>query len=221
MTSKEKYLTESNIDSIADSLLGRISQLTDLHQLPELTGTSALLIIDMQDYFLDEESHAYVPSSGTIIPRIVRLAEAYQKSGNPVIFTKHINTNSNAGMMKNWWRDIITVDNPSHNISSAFRTSDGLVIEKSQYDAFLGTDLHGILKKLEVKSVAITGVMTNLCCEATARSAFARGYEVIVPVDTTAAYNLQFHFSSLLNLAYGFAYVPHSIELINKMSSNR
>ena len=217
MTLKEKYLTESNIRAVTSSLLGRISQLTDLHLLPELSGKSALLIIDMQDYFLDSESHAFVPSSGVIVPFIIRLAEAYQKSGNLVIFTKHINTISNAGKMKTWWRDILTRDHPFQEISNSFRTIERLVIEKSQYDAFLGTDLHEILKQSKVKSISITGVMTNLCCEATARSAFALGYEVIVPVDNTAAYNYQFHFSSLLNLAHGFAYLPESDELIKKL----
>ena len=46
--------------------------------------------------------------------------------------------------------------------------------------------------------------MTNLCCETTARSAFIRGFDVIMPVDATAAYNYEFHLATFLNLAYMF-----------------
>jgi len=218
MTNKEKYFTGSNFASVTRSILGRISQHTELRPLPRLSEKSALLIIDMQDFFLNEDSHAYIPSAQMIIPPILKTAAAYRNSGNPVIYTRHINTVENSGMMNHWWRDIITLENPLHKISDEFCESSGMIIDKSQYDAFLETGLQELLTGLNVRTVAVTGVMTNLCCESTARSAFARGFEVIVPVDTTAAYNYEFHFSSLLNLSYGFSYVTHSDDLVRSLS---
>ncbi|MEW6239950.1 MAG: isochorismatase family protein, partial [Chloroflexota bacterium] len=61
------------------------------------------------------------------------------------------------------------------------------------------------LRDLEVEQVVITGVMTHLCCETTARAAFVRGFDVFYVVDGTATYTEAFHRASLLNLAHGFA----------------
>ncbi|MES0360330.1 MAG: isochorismatase family protein, partial [Anaerolineales bacterium] len=49
-----------------------------------------------------------------------------------------------------------------------------------------------------------SGVMTHLCCETTARSAFVRGFEVFFVIDGTATYNEDYHMATLLNLAHGF-----------------
>ena len=72
-------------------------------------------------------------------------------------------------------------------------------------DAFLYTDLEEQLKHHNIKQIVITGVMANLCCESTARSAFMRGFEVFFTIDGTAANNRDFHLASLLNVSYGFA----------------
>ena len=63
----------------------------------------------------------------------------------------------------------------------------------------------GHLQRKKVKQVVITGVLTHLCCETTARSAFMRGFEVFFTIDATATYNKDFHISTLLNLSHGFA----------------
>ena len=81
----------------------------------------------------------------------------------------------------------------------------GTLIQKSQYDAFYQTQLEGILRDRQVTQVVICGVMTHLCCETTARSAFMHGFEVFFPVDGTVTYRLEYHRASLLNLAHGFA----------------
>src|SRR4030042_1513571 len=81
----------------------------------------------------------------------------------------------------------------------------GTLIQKSQYDAFYHTQLNELLHTSGVTQVVLCGVMTHLCCETTARSAFMHGFEVFFPVDGTATYNLAYHRASLLNLAHGFA----------------
>jgi len=166
---------------------------------------SALLVLDMQEYFLDPASHAFVPSSPAILPGIKLLAIAYTRHELPVIYTKHINNLKNAGVMKIWWRDLLTSDNPLSEIAPALDPSNGYIIHKSQYDAFFSTNLEEVLRTHKVTQVVICGVMTHLCCESTARSAFVRGFEVFFPVDGTATYNQDFHLASLRNLSHGFA----------------
>ncbi len=166
---------------------------------------SALLVLDMQDYFLDADSHAYIPSAQVILPRLDALRETYLTLGLPLVWTRHLNTEQDAASMSRWWRDLILRENPLSEIHSALDTSYGRVIEKAQYDAFYNTDLKAHLHEKDVKQVVISGVMTHLCCETTARSAFMRGFDVFFLVDGTATYNEDFHRATLRNLSHGFA----------------
>lgn len=171
----------------------------------EKGAVPALLILDMQDFFLDPESHAFIPSAPDIVPGLTGMARLFQSLGLPVIYTRHLNTSENAGLMAKRWKDLITRENPLSRISSAFDTSRSAVVEKTQYDAFYNTQLNELLEKFGATAVVITGVMTHLCCETTARSAFIRGYDVVFPVDCTASYNIELHRATMLNLFHGFA----------------
>ncbi len=173
--------------------------------LPFTPTHSALLVLDMQSYFLDPASHAYIPSAAAILPGIKALIQAYRSQHLPVIFTRHANTLQDAGMMSVWWRDRITLDNPLSQIAPELDVADSPVILKTQYDAFYNTALEAMLRQAGVVRVLVSGVMAHLCCETTARSAFGRDFEVFFLVDGTATYNPGFHQASLLNLAHGFA----------------
>ncbi len=168
-------------------------------------GRTALIVLDMQRYFLDPDSHAHIPSAVDIIPGIRSLAAVFSERHLPVIFTRHLNTPENGGALALWWSDSIREEDPSSEITSDLDTSRGIVLRKSQYDAFYDTDLEDRLKERGIERVVICGVMTHLCCETTARSAFVRGFEVTFPVDGTATYDESFHLATLLNLSHGFA----------------
>ena len=64
-----------------------------------------------------------------------------------------------------------------------------------------------MLRCLKVEDVVVSGIMTNLCCESTARDAYYRDYRVLFPADGTGSVSEEMHVASLLNLAFGFAYV--------------
>jgi isochorismate hydrolase len=204
---KERYFTVQSLDQQAQELYLQVAELSKKKGLEYRPSQSALLVLDMQAYFLDASSHAYVPSAGAILTGIVQLIMEYSMHGRPVIFTQQINTASDAGMMAVWWKDLITSNNPLQGIVPEIDLSLGTLIQKSQYDAFHQTHLEEILRGRGVTQVVICGVMTHLCCETTARSAFIRGFEIFFPVDGTATYNLAYHRASLLNLAHGFASV--------------
>jgi len=92
--------------------------------------------------------------------------------------------------------------------------SEEKVVYKHRYSAFYNTDLETALRCLEVTDLIITGVMTNLCCESTARDAFFRDYRVFFPLDATGAANEELHLATLKNLAYGFAFVTTTDEIL-------
>jgi nicotinamidase-related amidase len=211
------YFNKRNLKQKSVELLEYISSIAPLRQSNLNIKRAALLVVDMQKYFLDKSSHAYIPSATAIIPGILDLIDEFNSLGRPIIFTRHINTRQNAGMMNKWWRDVIKENSPLSEINDKFNTAGSRVIIKSQYDAFHGTDLDSVLKEYRIDHVVITGVMTNLCCETTARAAFMRGYEVFFPVDGTATFAEEYHKASLMNLAYGFANIV-TIETLLKSS---
>jgi isochorismate hydrolase len=200
---KENYFTLQNIDQKSELLFSQFNFYKNkLDFNPE---NSALLILDMQNFFLNSNSHAYIPSSDAIVPKIKLLAKLYNKANLPIIMTRHINTESDAGMMKVWWKDIIRENTDFSCINSEFTDIDSYKINKTQYDAFYKTELEEYLNSKNIQQLIITGVMTHLCCESTIRSAFVRGYETFFPIDSTATYNVEFHKATFTNLSHGFA----------------
>ncbi len=186
-------------------MLESLSDFTRRHPIPTTLENSALLVLDMQSYFLDETSHAFIPSAPAIVPGINKLIQAYSRVGLPICFSRHVNTPQNAGRMAKWWREVILDESPLSAISGRMDTRGAFIFDKLHYDAFIDSPLKGYLDGRDISRLVICGVMTHLCCETTARSAFMRGYEVFFTVDGTATYNKAFHYASLLNLAHGFA----------------
>ncbi len=205
MRGKEKYFTSGSIEHQAAELLQQVRILVKGKEIQFRAQESALLILDMQAFFLEASSHAYVPSAQAIVGGLVQLVEAYSSNGRPVVFTQHVNSPSDAGMMATWWKEVISAEHPLKGIAKEFDLSKGVLVQKSQYDAFHHTPLDELLRARGIRQLVVCGVMTHLCCETTARSAFMRGYEVLFPVDGTATYTLEHHRASLLNLAHGFA----------------
>lgn len=165
---------------------------------------AALLVIDMQQYFTDSGSHAYVPGSPKIIREINKLICKFKKNKRPVIFTRHIDVNKKS-LMCRWWRDSINKKNPLSRIDERLDSHSSKVIIKHHYDAFYKTGLEKILRKKKISQVVITGVVTHLCCETTARSAFMRDLLPYVVVDACASHRIAHHKASIYNLARGFA----------------
>ena len=217
---KERYFSPDTIHTKAEDFLDSVELPRQRHaDVVFRPGKAALLVLDMQEFFLNEESHAFIPSAPAIIPGLDKLISAFETVKRPIVATRHLNTPENAGMMSKWWRDLIN-SQTAHSQYIKTIKSNTIQIKKTQYDAFYLTELEDTLRKFDVAQVIICGVMTHLCCETTARSAFMRGFEVFFTVDGTATYNEDLHRASLLTLSHGFA-VPVLIEeLLRTMENN-
>lgn len=216
--SKETYFTTTNIAQKATAMLRSARALVPHRHLSFSPRRSALLVLDMQYYFLDSSAHAYIPSASAIVANISKLCLVYANKKLPVIFTRHLNSRRDAGLMASWWKGLITQDDPLSEILADFKSQEHSVLKKTRYDAFMDSPLDEMLKQLQVRQLVICGVMANVCCESTARSAFQKGYEVFFLVDGTAAYNERFHLASLLNLDFGFAELALSDDIFSKIS---
>ena len=220
VTMKERYFTSEKLAQQYEAMLGELELGRKGRRLIFEAESAALLVVDMQRVFLEEASHAFIPAAAAIVEGIVELANVFSKRELPVIVTRHGNTVEDSGMMSKWWGNLVERDDPLSEIvaelgeGSPVWEREPVVVAKSQYDAFYGTCLDEVLRERGVKQLVITGVMTNLCCETTARAGFVRGYEVFFVGDGTAAYNREFHRASLRNLAFGVAELVSAGEIM-------
>jgi nicotinamidase-related amidase len=165
-------------------------------------ATSALLVVDVQRYF-----HAMCQPILGAIREAVAGARARQV---PIFFTQHGHSPDDHGMLHEWWGDVIAEGTDDYALILAPESDP--VLSKNRYDAFCGTDLEERLRAQGVTDVAICGVMTNLCVETTARTAFVKDFRVRVLSDATATASPEMHHASLLNLEYGFAHIQTAAE---------
>ncbi|AEH51501.1 isochorismatase family protein [Pseudothermotoga thermarum] len=172
----------------------------------------ALLIIDMQNYFCDKSSPAYLSGVENVIPKMETLSRKFFQLGYLVIATIHVGASR---MMKEWWGNEIGQEFARFSLN----VEPTKILFKNTYDAFYGTDLEEILLSNKVEQVVLTGVMTHLCVETTARSAFVKGFEVVVVEDATWDKNDWYHFASLKNLAHGFAVICKADDVICTLES--
>ncbi len=207
---KEKYLTVRNINKKSKEWLGKLycsAQKIAKFNKSVNFAKSALLVIDMQNCFVDDKYHSHVPSAKAIIPNIKKIIKLCKEKCIPIIFTRYALDKKDNGMMVKWWGDKFFDGTKETEIIDELKKDGGdhIIIRKKQYSAFYQTVLNQILKKQNVKTVIITGVMTNLCCETTARDAFMHNFNVYFVIDAAAAFNEDLHLSSLKTLSHGFA----------------
>ena len=165
---------------------------------PERVQTG-ILFIDCQEYFRGLIS--------PILENIKGVIEAAHKGNVPLFFTQHGHKqNEDSGLLGEWWTDTIIEGSESARLLPELRLGPGdIVIKKDRYSAFYKTHLEQRLREKNVRDLVIGGVMTNLCCETTARDAFVRDFRVFFLVDGTSTANADFHLATLKNLSYGFA----------------
>ena len=202
---KERYYQSDTIEALASHWLELFARPRKNRLQPFQIGKAALLILDMQAYFLDPDSHAYIPSGDAILPNLIRAIDLFRRADRPVLATRHANSVKDAGRMEDWWSELLTGDHPLGGLHPDLDIQPEEIILKPQYDAFYQSDLEHRLKEAKIEQLVVGGVMAHLCCETTARSAFVRGYEVFFLIDGTATYTEDYHIGTLRNLAHGFA----------------
>jgi len=215
----EPYVTAETLDDRTRSWLEKIAPFNQ-HDLKLNRDRAALLVIDMQRFFLDQDSPTFTCGGLAVLPNVKRLIGAFRQAGCPVIYTRHVHhpDGMDAGIMGWWWQGMCREGTPESEIHDEIEPQPGeKVILKHRYSAFYNTDLETILRCLRVEDLVIAGIMTNMCCESTARDAYYRDYRLFFPADATGSVNEQMHLASLLNLSWGFACVNTTGEILNQL----
>jgi len=215
----EPYVTPDSLEEKAGYWLRKIEPFNQ-HRMRLNKEKSALLVIDMQDFFLDPASPTFTCGGLAILPTVKQLIHAFREANRPVIYTCHVHhpDRIDAGIMGWWWEGMCvegTVESKVHDDVTPLPNEK--VIFKHRYSAFYNTDLETVLRCLKVEDLVISGIMTNLCCESTARDAYYRDYRVFFLADGTGSVNEEMHLASLLNLAFGFAFVTAADEIVQEL----
>lgn len=153
----------------------------------------ALIVIDMLNDFVDEKGALYCgPESRAIIPFIAgRLAE-YRKNSDPVIYLQDSHDKNDLefqlfpehGVAGTWGNAIIDELAPEPG---------DIVIPKTRFSGFYGTDLEQAIKNSGVEKVEVTGVCTSICVMDTVGGLVNRNYKVTIFSAGVADFDPDFH----------------------------
>jgi ureidoacrylate peracid hydrolase len=176
---------------------------------------TALVVVDMQNAFMDDAvGHAVCPAARDIVPAINRLAGAVRQAGGGVFWIKNTFDES---CERDWsvMQDMATpearrrraaamsADTAGHALWPALevRPQDEIV-RKYRFSAFLpgASDLPDRLRARGFDTVLITGTVTNVCCESSARDAMMGNFRVVMVSDGNAAMTRAEHDASLAAL---------------------
>ena len=197
--------------SVATMIICICVELEDL--MNGIVGNAALLIIDMQHDFLDEDAPVRCPDGWSIVPGLQQLASAARQAGVPVIFTQEVHRASKIdfGRELDGAESLHCLEGTRGVQIVPELTPQGgdTLVRKPRYSAFLHTDLAHVLNGLGVRAgdtLIITGVATNVCVHYTAADAHQLDYRIRVVTDCVAGTDAAANAAALQAIAYLQAY---------------
>lgn len=196
---------------------------------------TALVVVDMQNAFmLPGVAHALCPMAEAIVPNINRLAEVIRSTGGAVVWIK---TTFRDDALQNWSTYFemvtpqqgakriaaLTADSKGHELWAGLDVrGDDLIVEKNRFSAFIqgSSNLAEILRQRGLDTLLITGTVTNVCCESTARDAMMLNFKTIMVTDGNAAVTDQDHNASLCAFYLTFGDIMSTDMLIALLERN-
>jgi len=145
---------------------------------------TALLIIDIQkDYFPGGKYPLVNPLEAA--KKAYMILQCFRESDNPHVHIQHISLEPDATFFVSGDRGTDIHDSVAHFEGEP-------IVYKHEPNSFLNTNLLELLKSWEIERVVITGMMTHMCVDATARAASDLGFQVIVAEDACATRDLKY-----------------------------
>lgn len=130
----------------------------------------ALVLVDFENEWTDKNSEYFVGNIEKVITRINRLIDFCRKKRYKIIFTTHIEKDSNKEFKENSKNVEI--------ISNLHKEKTDILIKKNKISPFYKTSLDKELKG--IKQIIVCGILTNLCVRSLAQDAYDREFEIIV-----------------------------------------
>ncbi|KAL8951013.1 MAG: hypothetical protein Q9222_002989 [Ikaeria aurantiellina] len=180
---------------------------------------TALLVVDMQKVFTS--------MTETCLPNILKLNSHFQARKIPRIFTQHGHTREE--LTPPYKNQLVKKWGPSGSIAKgsadwelmpdiAKIVQDCPIIHKSTYDAFINTSFADVLKEQGIERIVVCGVMTDCCCDTTARAAFNRGFETWLVSDACGTETEKQQERGLGGFGFAFGEVLKTKEVLERFS---
>jgi ureidoacrylate peracid hydrolase len=198
-------------------------------------GKTALVVVDMQNAFmLPGVAHSLCPMAQEIVPNINRLARAVRATGGTVFWVK---TTFTEEALRTWstYFEMTSPDRVAKRIEALTANSlghalwSGLdvqphdpIVEKNRFSAFIqgSSDLGAALRARGLDTILVTGTVTNVCCESTARDAMMLNFKTIMVTDANAAATDEDHNASLIAFYLTFGDIMSTDMLIGCLERN-
>jgi ureidoacrylate peracid hydrolase len=196
---------------------------------------TALIVVDLQNAFMVEEvAAAYVPVAVEIVPNVNRLAAAVRRTGGKVFWIKQTVDDASSVAWSEWLammtpaarHGLVTNLAPGsrgHAIHPGLEVKpEDEVVQKYRFSAFVqgSSDLPQRLRAQGYDTVLITGTVTNVCCESSARDAMMLNFKTIMVSDANAARTDEEHNATLGSFYAIFGDVMDTAFLIERLEAN-
>jgi ureidoacrylate peracid hydrolase len=194
---------------------------------------AAVLVVDMQNDFIADGGLISKDGRDTtearkLAERLPAFLDAARAAGVLVIFIRNVYTTDTNHYLSDAWLEqaarqrkggytSIPVCGPGSWEGDFYGDvrpkANEPIVTKHRYSGFHNTNLDTILRANGIRTVIVTGVVTNVCVETTAREAFVRDYYVVAPRDGSAAYRLADHEATMGNIERFFGQLSSLDEL--------
>ena len=180
---------------------------------------TALVVVDMQNAFmLPGVAHSLCMQAQGIVPNINRLAQAVRETGGAVIWIQGTYTDET----KKSWSVYYGLSKPEQNRKRAEALTPGskgfelwaeldarpddIYVRKNRFSAFIqgSSNLAEVLRERGFDTILVTGTVTNVCCESTARDAMMLNFKTVMVSDGNAAVTDDDHNAALANFYLTF-----------------
>ncbi len=193
---------------------------------------TALVVVDMQNYYVAKGFPLETPMAREIVPNINRLAHSLRAAGGTVAW---VQTTSVQALKKwaNHHKFMLKPEIAQTRIAHLDESAKGfelypnlepspsdIRVKKGKYSAFIqgSSDIDAQLKGRGIERILVTGTVTNVCCESTARDAMMLDYRVIMVSDGNAANSDEDHAATLNNFINFFGDVLTTDEIISRLN---
>ncbi len=168
----------------------------------------ALLVIDMLNDFVKEGGTLVVPGAKEKLSLFQKRIEKARKEKELVVYVCDSHRSDDPEfsiwpshcVLGSWGAEVVEEIRPQ---------SQDYIVRKRRYSAFYGTDLDLYLRENQVKSLILTGLVTNICVMGTAADAASRGYKIEVEKNLVIGLNEEMHQFALRQMkeVYGVSLV--------------
>jgi len=180
---------------------------------------TALVVIDMQNYFMAPGAQGEIPMAREIVPAINRLAQAMRAAGSHVIWVQ-TSTNDTRESWSVMLNHLMSPARAANRWAAMDEAAEGfklwpaldakpedVYVIKKRFSAFIqgSSEIEAYLKKHGIDTLLIAGTATNGCCEVSARDAVMLNYKVVMVSDANATFTDNLHADCLqfFYLIYG------------------